>query len=135
MKDDTVTHDTDHYLDTEHSTSLRKLLALILLSGVAQIGLISIMPLQVYLSFVLATLFILYGVNLICRAFKGLGGSSGSEDGAHRFSGPNPIRYITARDWRKGQIKRKIRQRKKEPSPKLNDEKSTNNVVTFKRPT
>ncbi|PCI48245.1 MAG: hypothetical protein COB51_05180 [Moraxellaceae bacterium] len=134
MKDDTASHTTDHYLDTEHSTSLRKLLALILLSGVAQVGLITIMPIQVYLSFVLATLFILYGVNLIYRAFKGLSGSADSEDSSNRLSGPSPIRHITARDWRKGQIKRKIRQRKKTDQPKVNDEKSTNNVVTFKRP-
>lgn len=135
MTDDVATQNTDHYLDTEHSTSLRKLLALILLSGVAQVGLISVMPLQVYLSFVLATLFILYGINLIYRAFKSLLSTSEGEGNSSRFNGANPIRHLTARDWRKGQIRRKIRDKKKVTPSKQGEEKSTGNIVSFRRPT
>ncbi|PCJ20936.1 MAG: hypothetical protein COB04_03445 [Gammaproteobacteria bacterium] len=139
MKDEVVTHEPEHYLDAEHSTSLRKLLALMLLSGVVQVGLISFLPLQVYMSFVLATLFILYGINIIYRTFKVLARSTAPEDDPNHFTGTHEVRHITARDWRRGQLRRKIRHKKKTTEKKSdgespNAEKSANNIVTFKRP-
>lgn len=131
---ETTQENSDRYLDTLHSTTLRKLFALILLSGVMQVCLIMVMPIQLYISFVLAALFLLYGISLIWRLCKEIGHYGGANKNSMSFKANPEIYQITAKDWRKSHLRSRIREMgKKQLSnvPSANDD----NVVSFKKPT
>ncbi|HEY9135394.1 MAG TPA: hypothetical protein VIM85_06340 [Pseudomonadales bacterium] len=93
---------TNTYLDSKHSTSLRNLLAATLFAGVAQVLLIQIIPLYVYIGLVSLSAYLLFGKNKVARKLKGIDSNQFAQSTQHvEQKIKSRIRYLTSNELRK----------------------------------
>lgn len=93
---------TNTYLDSEHSTSLRNLLAIALFAGVTQVLLIQIIPVYIYIGLVALSVYLLFGKNEVARKLKGINSHQFAQETQHvEQKIKSRIRYLTSNELRK----------------------------------
>lgn len=68
------------YLDNEHSTSLRNLLAIALFAGIAHVLLIQLIPFYLYAGLVVLSIYLLFGKNKVAKKLKNIDSQQLSRD-------------------------------------------------------
>ena len=71
---------THTYLDNEHSTSLRNLLAFALFAGIAQVIIIQLIPFYLYAGLVVLSMYLLFGKNKVAKKLKNMDSQQLSRD-------------------------------------------------------
>lgn len=121
---------TNTYLDSEHSTSLRNLLAIILFTGMAQVLLIQIIPFYLYIGLVACAVYLLFGQNKVAKKLKGINSQQFAEETQQvEQKIRNRIRYLTSTD-----LKRRHSQAKLNDKPNNMTERNSvriRNIIDF----
>ena len=87
------------YLDSQHSTSLRNILAISLFAGIAQILLFQILPVSIYIGLFALSLYLLFGKNKVSQKLQDIDShqfAKETQDVEKRIK--NRIRYLTSKE-------------------------------------
>jgi len=90
------------YLDSQHSTSLRNILAISLIAGLVQVLLFQLLPVSIYVAVVVLSLYLLFGKNNVSRKLQGIDShqfAKDTQDVEQRIK--NRIRYVTSKELMK----------------------------------
>ncbi len=90
------------YLDSQHSTSLRNILAISLFAGIFQVLLFQILPVTMYLGLFALSLYLLFGKNKISKKLQDIDGHQFAKEtqGVEQRI-KNRIRYLTSKELMK----------------------------------
>ena len=102
MKSSVHSSASNTYLDSQHSTSLRNILAISLFAGIAQVLLFQILPVSIYIGLFAVSLYLLFGKNNVSRKLQGIDShqfAKDTQDVEQRIK--NRIRYLTSKELMK----------------------------------